>query len=167
MGRPAKDWTAIRVGLLVPIERVGKVGCSPVWLVKCDCGSEVRMTTGQLSGRTRSCGCWKRENGTRLTHGMGRKGGRRSRVYRIWNAMRQRCGNPNQPHYARYGGLGVTVCERWEKFENFYADMGDPPTDTHSLDRIDPFGNYEPGNCRWATREEQARNTRRTRSKGT
>jgi hypothetical protein len=75
--------------------------------------------------------------------------------------MMMRCHNPNATNYGRYGALGVRVCKAWMKFEPFYADMGDPPSDEYSLDRIDPEGNYEPGNCRWATRSEQAVNTRR------
>jgi hypothetical protein len=75
--------------------------------------------------------------------------------YRIWNGMKSRCLNPNRKDYPRYGGRGVTVCERWLRFENFYADMGPRPSPKHSIDRIDNDGNYEPGNCKWATLAEQ------------
>lgn len=83
-------------------------------------------------------------------------------LYFIWKAMRQRCGNATSREYSNYGGRGVRVCDRWSVFENFVADMG-PRPEGASLDRIDNNGNYEPGNCRWATQALQSRNTRRTR----
>lgn len=79
----------------------------------------------------------------------------RSRTYRIWAAMKRRCSNPKQDHYDRYGGRGIQVCERWSQFENFLSDMGESPVGM-SIDRRDPNGNYEPGNCVWATQKEQA-----------
>lgn len=86
-----------------------------------------------------------------------------NRAYRIWWNMRQRCNNPNVPNYKNYGGRGIAVCERWQKsFDDFLADMGEPPSD-RSLDRIDTNGNYEPSNCKWSTRYEQSRNSRRNR----
>jgi hypothetical protein len=83
--------------------------------------------------------------------------------YGAWASMRRRCANPSDNAYRYYGGRGITVCERWQKFENFYADMGPRPSPMHSIDRIDNDGNYEPGNCRWATRVQQIQNRRKSR----
>ncbi len=91
------------------------------------------------------------------THGMSG-----TKTYRIWWGMIQRCRNPNVALWPLYGGRGIKVCNRWKKFENFYADMGARP-DGLELDRRDSNGNYEPNNCRWTTRYEQTRNTRRNR----
>lgn len=98
----------------------------------------------------------------RITHGM-RRSGPKPRVYRIWQHMRNRCGNLNNKKYADYGGRWITVCERWQSFAAFYADMGEPPSVKHEIDRIDNDKGYEPSNCRWATHSENSRN-RRVRS---
>lgn len=98
----------------------------------------------------------------RLRHG-NCVGGKNTPTYHVWQDMLKRCSNPNAQGYERWGGRGIKVCERWRKFENFLADMGQRPNAELSLDRIDNNGNYEPGNCRWATWEEQCSNRRDNR----
>lgn len=132
------------------------------WHCRCTCGNETLVYAGNLrSGDTRSCGCLSRELlVTRsTTHGAARVGAE-TPEYHAWHAMFQRCTNPHHASWEDYGGRGVTVCERWQSFENFIADMGPRPSPKHSLDRTNNDGNYEPSNCRWATWNEQARNRR-------
>lgn len=123
-------------------------------LWECDCGkSHFVIVSRVVNGYCQSCGCLSTETKPGLTHGQ-----TDSPTYSSWQAMKGRCLNPEHKDYPRWGAKGVTVCDRWLSFENFLADMGERPAGT-SIDRWPNFrGNYEPGNCRWATPEQQARN---------
>lgn len=162
----ATDHTGRRFGKLIAIEFVGSE--SPKgkanWRCICDCGNErVAKAENLLRGKSKSCGCDRHENRikqvTKHGHANSDTGGRPSPTYRGWRAMRQRCEDVNNNAYMDYGGRGITICERWKIFSNFLADMGERPKG-RTLDRIDVDGNYEPGNCRWATWPEQALNKR-------
>ncbi len=133
------------------------------WKCVCDCGTEKTIRGSHLTeGDTVSCGCFHQEqlSKARTTHGHARHvNGKQhnSPTYRSWHSMMSRCHNPNVPSFSYYGGRGITVCSQWQTFAGFLADMSVRPKFT-SLDRINPDGNYEPDNCRWATSREQARN---------
>ena len=145
---------------LTVLEYSGKVNGRTHWLCRCDCGNTSIIETVCLSsGNTSSCGCLKKD--ILLARNV-KHGGTGSKEYRAWQKMRERCSNPHAAHYECYGGRGIMVCDRWQSFENFLADMGPKPSPKHSIDRIDNNGNYEAGNCRWATNYEQSTNTRRT-----
>lgn len=132
--------------------------------VRCDCGAEKTVRLSNIkSGQTKSCGCERvRVGKANATHGEG-SNGRRSHEHLAWAAMISRCNNPRVPNYHDYGGRGISVCDRWRTYEYFLADMGRRPSHIHSLDRVDNNGNYEPSNCRWATREQQSLNKRTNR----
>lgn len=133
------------------------------WECKCVCGTVREVSSGSLTkGRSKSCGCLKYELwcARQTKHGH-TKSNMASPEYTSFKGMKARCYNKNGQHYNRYGARGIRVCDRWlseEGFKNFLADMGLRPTPKHTLDRIDNDGNYEPGNCCWATRKEQVRN---------
>lgn len=128
----------------------------PRWKCLCDCGNLIETQASQLRrGQTKSCGCLQVERTIKANTAHGKKG---TRIYRIWSGMLNRCRNPNSKDYAHYGNRGIHVCRQWYRFEPFYADMGEPPTKSHSIERLDNSKGYEPGNCVWATNTQQARN---------
>ncbi len=147
------DLRGHRFGRLVALESTRAADGSHAWRCRCDCGRVVIRTSGNLRPNS-SCGC------ALVEHGHAR-GSSPTPEYRAWVGMIQRCTNPNRDNYARYGGRGIRVCVQWlESFDEFFRCVGPRPSSRHTIDRIDNDGNYEPGNVRWATNEEQHRNKR-------
>lgn len=138
------------------------------WTCRCDCGTEKAIFQSSLRhGNTQSCGCLQRERTSVAARAANRKhghagGNAQSPEYMAWVSMHQRCSNPSSASYVDYGARGIRVCERWASFESFLHDMGPRPSGEHSIDRVDNDGGYSPDNCRWATRVQQTRNTRRS-----
>lgn len=153
MQSPHEDLSGQSFNLLTAICRLELHPLCKRWLCRCACGN-FRVYKPHHLKLQQSCGCVKKSqigNAAR-THGWSSRS-----QYRAWLTMRSRCTNPKNADYKRYGGRGIKVCDRWQVFENFLADMGECPVGL-TLDRIETNGNYEPGNCRWATNHDQHRN---------
>ncbi len=151
MGR-ILDLTGQRYGRLTVIRRgPGGYRKQVCWWCECDCGKACKLVPSEnlRLGKAKSCGCLAKPHG-----------GHQTPEYQAWGKLRHRCNNPNARNYYLYGGRGIRVCDRWASFENFLADMGPRPSAEHSIDRLDVNGNYEPSNCAWRDRTQQARNKR-------
>ena len=169
MGRKLIDLTGKTFTRLTVKSYVGRIGHAAHWDCTCSCGAEVRANGEALkAGTLKSCGCFRSDRMATLTlkhgaraHGDGGACGRiKSPEYKVWDGMKQRCCNPMASGYRFYGALGVSVCKEWiSDFEAFLSYVGQRPSSRHSIDRYpNQGGNYEPGNVRWATSLEQARN---------
>lgn len=158
MARPKSksiDLAGEKVGLLTVLYISPSVGRDRRWVCRCECGKRAHIDEHRLIARkAKSCGC---------VAPVTKRGRPATLAYRSWQRMRDRCSDPANDYWHLYGGRGIKVCERWQDFEAFFADMGERPSVRHSIDRIDNNGNYEPGNCRWATAVEQMNNTRANR----
>lgn len=157
------DRTGHKFGRLTVLRFAGRKSKQSYWFCRCECGTEFATYIGNVvRGLTRSCGCLHSEHSSAAatTHGETRQLSK-TPEYACWVQIKTRCFNQNYVEFHLYGGRGITMCDRWrDSFENFLADMGRRPSRKHSIDREDVNGHYEPGNCRWATSSDQAKNRR-------
>lgn len=157
--RKTRDLSGVRLkyGTVVAYSHTSKRS-QRVWDCLCDCGESYQRTAAQINeGRGQHCGCMSGKLISEATANHGLTG---TPEFKSWDAALYRCDNPNSKDYARYGGRGISVCDRWRDFSVFLSDMGPRPGANHTLDRIDANGNYEPGNCRWADHVTQQSNRR-------
>lgn len=163
-GRPFRDLSDQKVGRFTAQWFVGKKGHNAYWLCLCSCGNLRIVAASNLlkPKHSTSCGCLKHEQLLQRStiHGHARFG-RLSSEYHSWQGLKARCTNPKDEKWKHYGGRGIKVCAQWmQSFETFLADVGPKPSRRHLLDRINNNGNYEPGNCRWATASQSNLNRR-------
>lgn len=162
----AKNLKDLVVGRWTVLRLAGRVNGRLMWECRCECGTVKDVLGENLSSKaTLSCGCWRAEKAsiTSAKHGFSRVG-KRAPEYGVWCAIIGRCCNSNLPSWDSYGGRGIRVCERWRNdFVAFYEDMGPRPSPKHEIERKDNDGNYDPGNCIWATDLTQASNKRNNR----
>lgn len=148
MPRQVENIKGMRFGKLVVNWYVG----GGRWCVTCDCGRCYESRTSRIKEKQKCAGCAQVRHGHNKAHNP-------SKTYMSWQDMKKRCQNPNEKMYQYYGGRGISVCQRWQKFENFLADMGECP-EGYSIEREDSNGDYEPGNCAWIPRKDQSKNRR-------